>query len=144
MDLSGSGSRSQQDQPSPATISTQSRGGSTSHSSYSPGTNEHSLPYRSSPNPNSKPLPLQPTNSFPPLQNFDPSSGGLDMFSTAFSTNGVAGDEAFNQGFLVGSDWDYTQGTGVTPMSDGVWNQMLESVTMGWSEHGGQEQGQGQ
>ncbi|KAH3918240.1 hypothetical protein HBI56_143370 [Parastagonospora nodorum] len=144
MDLSGSGSRSQQDQPSPATISTQSRGGSTSHSSYSPGTNEHSLPYRSSPNPNSKPLPLQPTNSFPPLQDFDASSGGLDMFSTAFSTNGVAGDEAFNHGFLVGSDWDYTQGTGMTPMSDGGWNQMLESVTMGWSEHGGQGQGQGQ
>lgn len=155
MDLSGSGDRSQQDQPSPATISSQSRGGSTSQSSYSPGNTEHNLPYRASPNP--KPLPLQPTSSFPPFRSMNMESsnlgntsnmnvGGLNMFSTTFSTTGMPSDETFNQGFLMGNDWDYTQSTGMTPMSDGSWNQMLESVTMGWDTgmppqgHGSEEQ----
>ncbi|KAL5120299.1 hypothetical protein ACEQ8H_001857 [Pleosporales sp. CAS-2024a] len=159
MDLSGIGDRSQQDHSSPATMSSQSRGGSTSHSSYSPGTNEHSLPYRASPNP--KPLSLQPTNSFPPFRssnmndtatNLEPTSDAtkttttrnnnpinmspVDMYSTTFSTTGMPGDETFHQGFLMGNDWDFSQGTGMTPMSEGSWNQMLESVTLGWDDAG--------
>jgi hypothetical protein len=167
MDLSGPN----QDQPSPATISSQSRGGSTSHSSYSPGTNEHNLPYRASPKPGTNSLPLQPTNSFPPFRStnmetspnvrstnlhsaphisYPPTTnttprtvdtnvnGGMDMFSTTFSTTGNTGDEAFNHGFLMGNEWEFGQ-TGLTPppMSDGSWNQMLESVTMGWDANGG-------
>jgi hypothetical protein len=163
MDLSGTGG---QDQPSPATISSQSRGGSTSHSSYSPGTNEHNLPYRASPKPGTNSLPLQPTNSFPPFRstnmettaptpnhNTNPphisyppttnstrnvdTNGGMDMFSTTFSTTGNTGDEAFSHGFLMGNEWEFGQ-TGLTPppMSDGNWNQMLESVTMGWDANG--------
>jgi hypothetical protein len=54
--------------------------------------------------------------------------------------NAVSGDEAFNQAYLMSNEWDYTLGmgsggqTGMTPppMSDGSWNQMLESVGLGW------------
>jgi hypothetical protein len=145
MDLSGDRSI---DQPSPATLSSQSRGGSTSHSSYSPGQqNEHNLPYRASPKPGFNQLnnPLSnpsaaAANAFSALDN-SPSAlnGGLDMFSNTFSTSGVMGEESFNQGFLMGNDWEYgamNSGTGMTPMSDGGWNQMLESVTMGWDAIG--------
>jgi hypothetical protein len=78
------------------------------------------------------------TNSLDDLTNNNllgsaaPSANPIDMFSTTFSTTGMPGDETFNHGFLMGNDWDYTQSTGMTPMSDGSWNQMLESVTMGW------------
>jgi hypothetical protein len=61
------------------------------------------------------------------------------MFSNTFSSTGNIADETFNQGFLMGNDWEYgamAAGTGMTPMSDGSWNQMLESVTMGWDAVG--------
>ena len=151
MDLSGDRSN---DQPSPATISSNSRGGSTSHSSYSPGQQtEHHLPYRASPKPgftqlNNNPLNPMATNTgntnvagntafpnFPQPTANTSTNGGVEMFSNVFSTTGNVSDEAFNQGFLMGNDWEYgalNAGTGMTPMSDGSWNQMLESVTMGW------------
>jgi hypothetical protein len=147
MDLSGDRSN---EHPSPATISSQSRGGSTSQSSYSPGQQtEHHLPYRASPKPsfnqlnNINTLPNTPattTTAFPGFSSStNTSNGGVDMFSTTFSTVGVAPDETFNHGFLMGNDWEYgalDTGTGMTPMSDGSWNQMLESVTMGWDTAG--------
>jgi hypothetical protein len=140
MDLSGSTS---QGHPSPATLSSQSRGGSTSHSSYSPNTTatEHHLPYRASPKPNFN----QPATTF---QNFNTNTaslpntssptlhGGVEMFSNVYSNTGMPPDETFNQGFLMGNEWEYAAmnvgSTGMTPMSDGNWTSMLESVTMGW------------
>jgi hypothetical protein len=142
MDLSGDRSN---DMPSPATISSNSRGGSTSHSSYSPGQQtEHHIPYRASPKPgftnlaanNSNSNPLVPNAGSTAFPSFSPNqTPGVEMFSTAFSTTGIVPDETFNQGFLMGTDWEYgamSTGTGMTPMSDGSWNTMLESVTMGW------------
>lgn len=171
MDLSGSIG---QDHPSPATISSNSRGGSTSQSSYSPsaqnassGGNDaptHHLPYRASPKPAPRTVSstgfasaTAASTAFPSFNGTPSSTGagslpanpphtaaanvssssGIDMFSTTFSTAGIPSDEAFNHGFLVGSEWDYaTMGgmnaQGMTPMSEGSWNQMLENVTMGW------------
>jgi hypothetical protein len=162
MDLSGnstSNDRSAADIPSPATLSSQSRGGSTSHSSYSPGTSDHQqqhqhLPYRASPKPGFSHVPVNTpaaavafpvfNGSMLPTSTASSSSTShhnnnvshVEMYSTAFSTTGMPPDETFNQGFLMGNDWEYgalnAPGTGMTPMSEGSWNQMLESVTMGW------------
>jgi hypothetical protein len=164
MDLSGSTNPNNDrsaDLPSPATISSQSRGGSTSHSSYSPGTSDQQhqhLPYRASPKPGFNHIPVNtpaaavafPVFSGSMLPTSTSSSqnnnvSNVEMFSTAFSTTGMPPDETFNQGFLMGNDWEYgalnASGSGMTPMSDGSWNQMLESVTMGWDgggiPHGG-------
>lgn len=38
-------------------------------------------------------------------------------------------------GMAMNSDWELGNlngGTGMTPMSDGAWNQMLENMNMGW------------
>lgn len=127
------------DHPSPATISSQSRGNSTSQSSYSPGQpSEHHLPYRASPK-----LPLSSMHSnvrggstaFP--TNYATSS---EMYANTFSTSNNITDDTFQGGFMVGNEWDYTAmntGTGMTPMADGsTWDSMLESVTMGWDSMG--------
>lgn len=156
MDLSGDRNT---DQPSPATISSQSRGGSTSQSSYSPTSgiqNEHNLPYRASPKPNftqiNNSLPRQTqtqnTSTATSFQGFSPTSSNRELFSASFSATGNVGDEVFDHGFLVGNEWEYNAmntGTGMTPMSDGNWNQMLENVTMGWDTVivRPQEEGQG-
>ncbi|KAI4625320.1 uncharacterized protein J4E87_005167 [Alternaria ethzedia] len=129
MDLSG-GDRGV-DQPSPATISSQSRGGSTSHSSYSPGQPiEHNMPYRASP------------------KMTGPGSGSVftDLAANGgtFPTNGFnlprnMGNEAYTDGFVMGNEWEYAAlnaGTGLTPMADASWDSMLESVTMGWDSVG--------
>ncbi|KAI4686469.1 uncharacterized protein J4E84_005749 [Alternaria hordeiaustralica] len=129
MDLSG-GDRGV-DQPSPATISSQSRGGSTSHSSYSPGQPiEHNMPYRASP----KMTGPGSGSVFPDLA----ASGGT------FPTNGFnlprnMGNDAYTDGFVMGNEWEYAAlnaGTGLTPMADASWDSMLESVTMGWDSVG--------
>jgi hypothetical protein len=146
MDLSGSNGH-----PSPATISTQSRGGSTSHSSYSPSTNEHHLPYRASPKPGfNQPAATFQSFTATPATSIPTSSpslhGGVEMFSNVYSTTGLPAEETFNQGFLMGSDWEYAAmnaGTGMTPMSDGNWNSMLESVTMGWDGLPAGQEGEG-
>ncbi|KAH8727511.1 fungal-specific transcription factor domain-containing protein [Phaeosphaeriaceae sp. PMI808] len=140
MDLSGDRSN---DQPSPVTISSQSRGGSTSHSSYSPS--QHNLPYRVSPKPGFNHLQPPASGNSVNFPSFSPatstSNSGSDMYNNTFSNPGVVSDESFHNGFLVtGNDWEFgvmNAGTGMTPMSDGSWNQMLESVTMsGWDSTG--------
>ncbi|KAF2832987.1 binuclear zinc transcription factor [Ophiobolus disseminans] len=156
MDLSGDTSRGTNDMPSPATISSNSRGGSTSHSSYSPAQqsdHQHHLPYRASPKPgftqlnaNSlNPMAANVANTnvagatvFPSFPSPETTGPGGEMFGNAYS--GPA-DESFHNGFLMGNEWEYgalNAGTGMTPMSDGSWNQMLESVTMGWDNIGAQ------
>ncbi|KAJ4367391.1 hypothetical protein N0V83_006973 [Neocucurbitaria cava] len=138
-DMDMSGDRSV-DQPSPATLSSQSRGGSTSHSSYSPGQqNEHHLPYRASPK-----MPLgQMQNSsggMGPATVFPGFSSSGEMYANTFSSSGNMNDDGFQQEFLVGNGWEFTAmnaGTGMTPMADvSTWDSMLESVTMGWDTLG--------
>jgi hypothetical protein len=47
----------------------------------------------------------------------------------------------YNMGIL-GNDWSgmgslgMGDGTGMTPMSEGAWNNMLESMNMGWDSVG--------
>jgi hypothetical protein len=136
MDLSG-GDRSA-DHNSPATISSQSRGGSTSHSSYSPGQqNEHHLPYRASPK--------MPYTSVPGAASSGPAVFPGFAASEAFAANtfgttnnlNIDGD-AFQNGFMM-NEWEFdalATGTGLTPMADASWDSMLESVTMGWDSVG--------
>lgn len=53
----------------------------------------------------------------------------------------VGGDVDFSMG-IMGSDWGGMGGlamgdsTGMTPMSEGAWNNMLESMNMGWDSVG--------
>lgn len=148
MDLTG-------DQPSPSTINSQSRGGSTSHSSYSPGQQtEHHLPYRASPRftpsqtPGSQmsqmqssslsslypPNPTNPTNPNP-NSNLNTSSNS-DLTLSAFPSDAI-NNGAYSNGF----DWEFSGmtgemgGMGMAGMQDmdggitpGTWNSMLESV----------------
>ena len=133
MDLSG-GERSV-DYGSPATISSQSRGGSTSQSSYSPGRrNEIHIPYRAS-----------PKTPFATL-----SSGGATVLPKSvsfeainFDSTSSMGDAGFNENLVMSNEWDYAAlntETGLPAMTDASWDAMLESVTMGW-DSGNQMQG---
>ncbi|CAN9088198.1 unnamed protein product [Alternaria alternata] len=131
MDLSG-GDRGV-DQPSPATMSTQSRNGSTSRSSYSPGQPiEHNIPYRASPKMTGPPLGsntgfqgfVAPSESFP---------------ANNFGASGNMGNTGYGDGFVMGNEWEYAAlnaGTGLTPMADASWDSMLENITMGWDSVG--------
>ena len=130
--------------PSPATTNSQSRGGSTSHTSlsYSPAAQQQqlgdaqNLRFGNSPkNPQSQmPLPQSTTpsnnaNFFTVDNNF---AGGF------YPTQGGSVNDPFSQGFL-GNEWDMNAmgagtgaGTGMTPMSESSWNQMLEGIQLGW------------
>ncbi|KAB2101599.1 hypothetical protein AG0111_0g10293 [Alternaria gaisen] len=131
MDLSG-GDRGV-DQPSPATMSTQSRNGSTSRSSYSPGQPiEHNIPYRASPKMTGPPLGsntgfqgfVAPSESFP---------------ANNFGASGNMGNTGYGDGFVMGNEWEYAAlnaGTSLTPMADASWDSMLENITMGWDSVG--------
>lgn len=61
------------------------------------------------------------------------------MFSAALYGNqgaSVNGD-SLSGGFMMGNDWDMSaMNTGMTPMSEGSWNQMLESINLGWDSMG--------
>jgi hypothetical protein len=130
------------DQPSPATTNSLSRGGSTSQSSYSPGQQQddsHSLPYRRSPKPTSNQMPLPHMTQGTPNSNANFFSTSEDMFSAALYSNPalpLQGD-TFSSGFMTGNDWDMSAlGAGMTPMSEGGWNQMLENTNLGWDSLG--------
>lgn len=129
MDLSGG--EKGVDHDSPVTISSQSRGGSTSQSSYSPGQqNELHVPYRASPE-----LPysnLVPNGSaiFP---GFVSTNEAFSMNN--FDTSGDMGHAGYNDGLVMGSEWDYAAlnaASGLPAMADASWDSMLESVTTGW------------
>lgn len=135
MDMSGDRSV---DQPSPATISSQSRGGSTSQSSYSPGQGtERHLPYRASPKLPPGRMQTPAMGNATVFPGFNTTSS--DMFTNSFSTSGNMNEPAYHEGFLAGNEWEFTAmnaGTGMTPLADGTWDSMLESVTMGWDTSG--------
>ncbi|KAF2189651.1 hypothetical protein K469DRAFT_625474 [Zopfia rhizophila CBS 207.26] len=131
------------DQPSPATTNSQSRGGSTSHTSYSPGQQQDDLQnaqYRPSPKTLSNQMPLPHSTTANSSTNFFSSSD--EMFSGPFYGNPVnsSSNDPLSNGFMMNNDWDMSAGlgtgTGMTPMSEGSWNQMLESINMGWDSIG--------
>src|SRR5690242_12860364 len=130
MDLSG-------DQTSPSTMHSQSRGGSTSHSSYSPPgaqTEQHQLPYRASPR-------------FTPAQTQTPGSSQMSQMQALPSLYAANASDAINDGaYSNGFDWEFSgmggeMGMGIGQeleggITPGTWNSMLESVmentAMGW------------
>lgn len=131
------------DQHSPSTINSQSRGGSTSHSSYSPSQQtEHHLPYRASPRftpsqmPMSQSQPQTHNTTSAPLAPLYPSNNDPMTTYPSDAINNGAYDNGFDWEFSamsgemnMGQDVD----VGITP---GTWNSMLESVMesvpMGW------------
>jgi hypothetical protein len=126
MDLSPDGTG---DQPSPATTHSQSRGGSTSQSSYSPSAQQNEKQnhqFRNSPKNPSNQMPLQQTtaantnpNNHDSNANFFSSSD--DMFSAAlYGNQGTAtlSGDTFQHGFLMNEGWDISALNSVmTPMS---------------------------
>ncbi|KAJ4341891.1 hypothetical protein N0V87_001556 [Didymella glomerata] len=142
MDLSG-------DHTSPGTISSQSRGGSTSHSSYSPGQQtEHHLPYRASPRFTSSRMPMsqaqQSTGSTPLAPLYQTNNGHTtDLNMSSYPSDAIhngAYDNSFDWELsAMGGDMSMGQDmdAGITP---GTWNSMLESVMdgvpMGWEAMG--------
>jgi hypothetical protein len=136
MDISQDGSI---DQPSPATTSNSaSRGGSTSHTSYSPGNQQgdiQNIAFRNSPKNLSGQIPLPQTTTSNGNTNYFPMSD--DMFSAApYSNPGPAmNDDSMNNAFLGVNEWDMNA-LGNAPMSEGTWNQMLENINLGWDTLG--------
>ncbi|KAF2018832.1 hypothetical protein BU24DRAFT_106022 [Aaosphaeria arxii CBS 175.79] len=137
MDLSADGSV---EHPSPATLNSQSRGGSTSQSSYSPSQPQdemQNLQYRPSPKPLTSQIPLaHSTASSSNTQYFTTTN---TMFSQPVydNTNTMMNPGSLNNGFVGQSDWEFsTMATGMTPMSEGSWNQMLETINLGWDSLG--------
>lgn len=52
--------------------------------------------------------------------------------------NAMAGD-AMGTGFMTGNEWELGGvggGSGMTPMSDGGWNQMIDNLGLGWDNMG--------
>jgi hypothetical protein len=124
------------DQASPSTINSQSFGGSTSQSSYSPGQqNEQHLAYRPSPGTTSRALPVTQQNPSTSAGVFEGFGGSGDMPMSAYTAA-----DAIEGTYDNSYDWEFSAmgtGSGMTPMSEGTWNQMVENVTMGWDMTGG-------
>ncbi|KAF2637051.1 hypothetical protein P280DRAFT_472567 [Massarina eburnea CBS 473.64] len=158
MDISPDGNA---DVPSPATSNSrthsQSGGGSTSHSSYSPG----QIPYRPSPRMANRQVPLtrqQTQAQTQPSPSAPASTGNMtgninantnffavseDIFASMYSGAGsLGGNDGLGNGFMMGNEWDTGggMGPGMTPMSDGTWNQMLESMNWDGMSPQGTEQ----
>lgn len=134
MDTSPDGANN--DRPSPSTTTSQSRGGSTSHTSYSPGQQQEDrqqIPFLTSPKDLSGQIPLPHSTTVDGHASFFPTSD--DMFSALYGqSHNQMSNESLNNGFLMGNDWGVPTmdgGTGMTPMSEGSWNQMLESINLG-------------
>ena len=129
MDLSGG--EKGVDHDSPVTISSQSRGGSTSQSSYSPGQqNELQMPYRASPK---APYSNLAPNGSTDFLGFVSTNEAFSMNN--FDTSGDMGSTGYNDGLIMGNEWDYAAlnaGSGLPAMADASWDSMLESVTTGW------------
>ncbi|KAF1968588.1 hypothetical protein BU23DRAFT_602051 [Bimuria novae-zelandiae CBS 107.79] len=154
------------DQPSPATTTSNTRShslphsgnNSSSHSSYSPGQPTDQMPYRPSPRMGTQTAPApnnpisNPISSSSALNNniFYQTSNDImnpDFFSSAPPPMpplaGPGGDLDFSMG-TVGNDWGGVGmgvggmgvGAGLTEMSDGQWNAMLENMNMGWDSVG--------
>jgi hypothetical protein len=138
MDLSG-------DQPSPSTVNSQSRGGSTSHSSYSPGQQaEHLLPYRASPRFTSTQMPMSRPQQSQAQNSSAASMAPLFSSSSDIPMNAYPADAIHNGAYDNSFDWELSamnngvdMGTEMdAAITPGTWNSMLESVMetvpLGW------------
>lgn len=140
------------DNPSPSTVNTQSRAGSTSHSSsFSPAHPPDEMRQHFLPSPESSSNMSQPNAMTPPVASAggtDPnffSTTGDEMFSPSFFNQsvGAAHNDPMGTGFMIPNDWDMTTGlsSGMSPLPEGSWNQMLENISMGWDSIGPPHQG---
>jgi len=130
MDLSGG-----TDHTSSATLSSKSRGSSTSQSPYSPSQSyEHNVPYRASPK-----LAYSVSASGAATGIADFASANEPFVVNNSSSLGNTGNDAYDDSFMMGNEWDYmgvNVGTGLTPMVNTSWDAALETVTMGWDSVG--------
>jgi hypothetical protein len=137
-----------QDHPTPSTLNSQSRGASTSHTSYSPSRSFEDpkpLQYRPSPKAAGSMSQSQTAFSHTTTPNSTTNyftSTTQDPFGTNFFGGSVPPPQTgpSNDGFLMNNDWDMPTclgtNTGMTPLPEGTWNQMLESINMGWDSLG--------
>ncbi|CBX92795.1 hypothetical protein IAQ61_005843, partial [Plenodomus lingam] len=139
------------DLPSPTTISSPSRGASTSHSAYSPSGPQPSLPHRNSPK-----LPLAHTTM--PASTANPVSVAHDdvpMFSAfqhhatahhqnllgnPFAAADAMAEAGYHDGCFMGGEWEFAgreAGMGMGPLvADGGWDVVLEGVGVGGLDEG--------
>jgi hypothetical protein len=122
------------DQASPATSNSRSKGGSTSHTSGSPAQQQNYTAgpqYRMSPRDFSN-TPLPQTTGGDANSFFSASD---DMFNAVFGQGGASmlGDGLSSNNFMMANDWDPNAlNAGMTPMSEGGWNQLIEGMNLGW------------
>lgn len=130
------------DLPSPTTVSSQSRGGSTSQSSYSPGGPQTTLPYRASPKipPGHMSMAASGVADATMFSGFNPTTNDNLFATNSFSAPvGLDGAAAYHSGFLVGDQWEFAAlnaGSGMAGGADGMWGSMLEGVAMEWDGMG--------
>ena len=128
------------DHPTPTTTNSDSRGGSTSHTSYSPGgqLQQETLQYQASPKSVSNQIPHPHATTTDPNINFFSTTD--DMFAASmYSHPGTSTGDSMSNGFMMAQDWDMSAlGTEaeLPPMSEGSWNQMLASINLGWDAVG--------
>jgi hypothetical protein len=112
------------DEPSPAMVNS----GSTSHSSYPSGQQDEvqSLQYLTSPEGRSDKMPLAHTTAATNTQLLTVSE---DLFSASIYSPPLINGDALNSEFIAGNDCDMSaMDTGMTPMSEGSWNRMLQDA----------------
>ena len=120
-------------QASPATQTSQSRGGSTSQSSYSPGGGPRpSIPIHASPKLSH---PQESVISGATMcEGLTATTTTHGLFANSVATSGD-NEAPYQQGFLADNEWALTamsEATGLTPGADNTWDSLLEGVTMGW------------
>ena len=66
-----------------------------------------------------------------------------EVFDGMFGNRGnMGGGDGLGNNFMMGNEWDMSGalgaggGSGITPMGEGVWNQMLDSIDMNWDGMG--------
>lgn len=155
MDISADGNG---DSDTTSKTFSQSGGGSTSHSSYSPG-QQGEIPYRPSPRMATNHVHFgvhqqHPQTQSPPQSSRTGhtdainSSAGADFFGEPnedmFAMFGVPqgnldGANGFHNGFLANNEWELSETTGtgvpaadITAMNEGNWNQLLDNIHMTW------------
>ncbi|KAF2202709.1 hypothetical protein GQ43DRAFT_368576 [Delitschia confertaspora ATCC 74209] len=150
MDLSSDTNGSQ---ATPSSLNSQSRGGSTPHNSYSPSQqqddpqNQHLHNVGKAPANMSQPSQMPLPCSSAPNMNENFFSSTTEMFPETFYNNpaSTSPNDPIPGNFMTGNEWDMSgglgAGTGMAPMSEGSWNQMLESIHMGWDAVGSPHDG---
>lgn len=136
------------DLPTPSTTHTQSRHGSSSVSSFTPPqqqddpqNSQFRVPRPSPKAPNNN---ITETNNLLPRSsaahntNFYPTSDDLFPLVPNFYTDPIHSPHVSGPGFIMPTDWEISNGggTGMTPISDGGWNQILDNINLGWDSIG--------